>query len=285
MRFGILGGGFGLYGYLPAAIQSGFSVSTLNRYRSFISARSELADLAHKVNFLDDESELLNGVDYLVVARDPSTQSKLLSKRSGQFKMLFLEKPLGTDIEVHTKCLEKLIITKQNFSVGYLMPYTAWFKSLDLSGDDNLEIHWNCVINSSSWKSNSFPDRGLFTYFGIHLIPLIYAIKPKSIEIEKLPKQQTLNIRLKTNTGVKNIFLSEGDRPGFKIMKYNLGLKTVEYESETPFGGQGSKGIPDPRIPLLKEYLEDGFNNSGQNESIAYEKLFLEISSHIAKLY
>jgi hypothetical protein len=281
MKLGILGGGFGLYGYLPAATQGGFRVYTLSKYREFISQRAELSDFERYVHFVDDESVLLDISESLIVARDPLNQFKIVSERAGQYKNLFLEKPLGANLNAHKESLSLLIERNQNFSVGYLAPYTDWFQELDFVEMQKIRIQWNCRIDPNSWKSSTFPNRGLFSYFGVHLLPLIYKLDPKKIEIVKSTDENILQIKLLTESNCVEIFLSEGSSPSFHVSAVISGKQTTICASDSPFGKQGKRGSPDPRIPLLVDYLNDGLNGSSSDNSRAYEELFLKLSFQI----
>ena len=53
-KVGILGGGFGLYGYLPAFANLRFEIFTLSKYENFINKRPDLAKYIDKINFLND---------------------------------------------------------------------------------------------------------------------------------------------------------------------------------------------------------------------------------------
>ena len=69
-KIGILGGGFGLYGYLPAFYNLGFDIFTLEKYSGFIKNRKDLEKLYDRINFISSEEELFNNVEYLNIARD-----------------------------------------------------------------------------------------------------------------------------------------------------------------------------------------------------------------------
>ena len=80
LEIGILGGGFGIYGYLPAAVGNGWNVKLLERYRKSIQDRVELNYCLESCVFVQDESELLGSVDYLVIARIPKEQYRIISR-------------------------------------------------------------------------------------------------------------------------------------------------------------------------------------------------------------
>ena len=284
MQIGILGGGFGLYGYLPAAIQNGYEVSTLTKYKPFLNSRPELTQILKDVNFVTEEDALLNGCRNMIMARDPQSQADFLSQRSGQYQKLFLEKPLGANVRVHEDMLNLLTRTNQLFSIGYLVPFTNWFKNLDLEGNFSTEIHWQCVLNQASWKANSFVDKGLFTFFGVHLIPIFAEIKPLEIEIEVLDAGKKINFYLMTGSGIYKFFLSAGNESWFRIVEKVNSLNQKVINLQTPFGDRGKSGIADPRISLLSDYLKFSYQNSSKDSATQYERLFISLSKRIESI-
>ena len=78
---GIIGAGFGLYGYLPALIEVGEKNIILPaRYKDKFSARSELQIYAGYVQWVSDERVMLEMVDTIVLALPPGYQLKLVKK-------------------------------------------------------------------------------------------------------------------------------------------------------------------------------------------------------------
>ena len=67
MKTAILGGGFGLYGYLPALIECGADVVLPLRHKERVLERPELAPLASKVEWRGDDT-LLAGCEAAVIA-------------------------------------------------------------------------------------------------------------------------------------------------------------------------------------------------------------------------
>ena len=65
MKFGILGGGYGLYGYLPALCELGFELHLLNRYKKIVYNRFELERYSNSLIYHDNEISLLNNINNL----------------------------------------------------------------------------------------------------------------------------------------------------------------------------------------------------------------------------
>ena len=72
-KVGILGGGFGLYGYLPAFANLGYEIFTLKRYERFIKKRADLTKYIKDINFLKEE-DLISKVDCISISRNPENQ-------------------------------------------------------------------------------------------------------------------------------------------------------------------------------------------------------------------
>lgn len=281
MRVGILGGGFGLYGYLPAAVECGFEVLTLSRYQEKIALRPEIRGFIKKVQFVQDEKDLTQLVENLIIARDPSSQSRFLLEQSGSFKRLFLEKPLGVDPESHTQVINHLLKTEQCFSVGYLAPYTEWFRKLNFFESLNAEIVWHCVTRENSWKTKIFPDHGLFYYYGIHLLPLIFELNPIEMSITKSVLNNNLEIALYNRQGTVRIKLIESRTPKFTINVNYSKIGQYLVKMETPFGSNGVFGYPDPRIPLLRTYLQTQIESIDCGLAFEYETIFSYLSNQL----
>ena len=109
MKVGVLGGGFGLYGYMPAFLGLGMEVFTLSRYKQELEGRLELNSLLGKVKFLSTEEEIVRSIEVIAIARNPSSQEKFMEGITSGFTHLFLEKPMASSVNEHERCLEKLI--------------------------------------------------------------------------------------------------------------------------------------------------------------------------------
>ena len=91
MSIGILGSGFGLYGYLPAINNLGVGVNLLSRTQDVLESRAELRHLKANIEFCHSEQDLIQRSDKIVLARTPSSQLSFIIKHSGQFEHLFLK--------------------------------------------------------------------------------------------------------------------------------------------------------------------------------------------------
>ena len=104
MKIGILGSGFGLYGYLPALMNLGYEVWVPIRYKEKISRRIELQKIVSDI-FLKSEEQILSDCGILVIARRPEDQFALLNQLSYSKQKYFLEKPLARNLAEQNQLL------------------------------------------------------------------------------------------------------------------------------------------------------------------------------------
>ena len=84
MNFGILGGGFGIYGWLSALSNfKNVNIFTLSKYTNLVKSNTDIEDLyllINKINWIDNESLLFKNIDVLIIARRPDDQVKVVEK-------------------------------------------------------------------------------------------------------------------------------------------------------------------------------------------------------------
>lgn len=185
MRFGVLGGGFGVYGWLPAAVLvPGAKVTTLARYETRLRARPELAHLPAIIRFVDEIEDLLEVSDCLVIAQRPSDQARIAREviRRSWRGYLVLEKPLAPDPPRAHELLAALSEAKVRVLMGFLMDRTEWGRALAESfvGDrpTRVDITWRFLAHHyrhslDSWKRRPSDGGGALRFFAIHLIALL----------------------------------------------------------------------------------------------------------------
>lgn len=260
MNVGILGGGFGLYGYVPALIGLGHELSMQNSYRSKLVDRVELRPYLRKIDFREDAESVLSYADSIVIAKTPQIQSEILATSSKAFKHLFLEKPLGENLIEHTKNYELLIQRKDSFSIGYLFLFCEWFERIESflhsSAGHSAIISWE-MEEPAGWKANGDEGGGIFQFYAIHAVAMIQAITRDL-------NGQSWNF---TKDSVKCVLQLENDKTVVFEISYNIkkrfsiiidGISSVELV--TPFGESNSKNEPDHRIPVLSKYLVDALS-------------------------
>jgi hypothetical protein len=185
---GILGGGFGLYGYLPAAatlLQE--PVLLLNKYKPIIDSRQELLSFKDQIIWLGSEEELIQTADSLVISRRPIDQEALASKCLAQtnLKRIMFEKPLGTSPQNAQKILDLAVNSDKYCSVGFTFRFTNWaikLKEKFLDGKflqhESINLSWHFMAdhfsrNLETWKMDRAQGGGAIRFYGIHVIALL----------------------------------------------------------------------------------------------------------------
>ena len=182
---GILGGGFGLYGYLPAAVDSGSNDVLLpTKYRKIIENRKELKKYQTNIVWLDSDQKLINLASTLVIARRPSDQLMLIPKlvTQGNLETIILEKPIAPTPESALRLLETIEQSNIRCLAGFILRYLPWFLDLkeklasrSFATNQTLHLKWFFLAHHfaediKTWKTNHNHGGGVIRFFGIHII-------------------------------------------------------------------------------------------------------------------
>jgi hypothetical protein len=187
--FGILGGGFGLYGHLPAIAHAFDDAIVLPlRFQSTFLARLELHAVASRVVWAKDERETLARSHTATLALTPVGQEQWLAAcaDSPNIRQLVLEKPLATSPSTASHLLRRLIDSNKPFRVNYTFLYTPWFAWLAsritrASATDHLSVRWTFHAHHfrhalPNWKRAPELGGGALRFYGIHLVAALAAL-------------------------------------------------------------------------------------------------------------
>ena len=265
-NIGVIGSGFGLYGYAVALNSLGFSIYTLQKYSNFINERNDLVNIPFK--YVKNESELVDYCSDVVIARTPELQKNFLEKYHDKFDNFFLEKPLGSNRAQHIQIIEFLGEKKVSFKLGYLFKYTDWYREVGciFSKYDNLEIRisWNLKRDLVGWKKYINSESALFNNYAIQFFEMFYNLKllqfnhfsttPNSIlvtGVSPLNAERKCILEINKDSGVDSFVLEVW---GDEILKF-------QYFSIDPLGKR--EFIPrDYRIPALIKHIESNLKNT-----------------------
>lgn len=181
---GILGSGFGLYGYFPAVLQSENKVFLLTKSKEKLQQRRELQKYAHKIVWVSDEDIFFSKLTTLIICVPPTVQEEYLKKieEYPNIKYIILEKPIAHTPLLATDIVYRLQALRINFRVGYTFLYTDWYKKIESKGffgkGKNLNIVWKFrahyfINNIENWKRHNLQGGAVIRFYGIHLIALI----------------------------------------------------------------------------------------------------------------
>jgi predicted dehydrogenase len=186
MKVGILGSGFGLYGYLPAILAcGGESIFLPERYRATLCNREDVGHLTGRVHWCADEQELLGSVEAVIIAKRPADQVTLVAACCARenIERVLLEKPIAPNPQAADTLLEDLLRAGKRVRIAYTFRYTGWGQHLlrarhagELDGPVRLAWHFRAhhrKTGAPTWKRQVSEGGGALRFFGIHLIALL----------------------------------------------------------------------------------------------------------------
>ena len=271
MKIGILGSGFGIYGYLPAVIENGHTPVLLQSKVPNLKSRPELNSYFSEHLNAPSIQDLIETCDAIVLAIPPRAQYELLNRYilNSNIKHLFLEKPLGINSAQGGEILRSLDQYKKSFSLAYLFLWTDWFQELfqlaaDVLNRENLiiEIEWTVPNVANSWKSNEEIGGGLSHFFSTHLFALYYKLGFNSHELSVERKNDGLRIS-GFNASLPTVLASinYGENSHFVIRSHENETSLI-FEDENPFGARNFLGKLDNRIPVLAKYIASSLGDN-----------------------
>jgi predicted dehydrogenase len=258
----ILGGGFGLYGHLPALLAAGRNVATLDRYRPTIESRPELQTLIPQISWFADEEAAIAEAEAVVLARRPRDNASMaLRLASNNGRQLIIEKPPAVSPGEAIALAGSLVQRGQSWASPYLFAYCDWFEPLNRSLRGGAEAHIDWRIRHSnrngSWKLDTEEGGGDLAYYFIHCL---------AMTVWAMPEATPVVARSVTSTGEAYLAIEAEDSVCRLTFNFHLCDKDSRFElvasdglsrsDRTPFGIEPKAGVPDPRIPPLRRFYE-----------------------------
>ena len=270
--WGILGGGFGLYGYLPAiAGLKNTKVVVLEKHLPFLESRSELKRYAPIIKLVKSRDDILLQADSLVFAVPPRIQEELLQQIDPiqRYKFLLLEKPLAVNPGAAFEVLKKSVEIASFVRVGYSFLSSTWGETIRRSdlllSNGNCEISWKFFAHHfrsqmSSWKGDHEQGGGALRFYGIHLIAYFESINQTSVEYSRLicnkhrsPKRWQARFKILNGAKITVDLDSHSQIESFEIYTSN---DICNFKIPNPFSSENSEKDEDSRIPVLIRLLE-----------------------------
>ncbi|WP_342740144.1 Gfo/Idh/MocA family oxidoreductase [Bradyrhizobium sp. B117] len=272
MKVGILGSGFGLYGYFPAMLACGSEPIFLpERYRAILLKRDDVGHLVDKVQWCADEETLLDRVDAIIIARRPADQVELVADccRRGNIRRVLLEKPIAPNPEAADRLVEDLLAAGKKFRIAYAFRYTDWGKQLlraRVKGglDGAIKLVWHFLAHhrktrAPTWKRHVSMGGGAMRFFGIHLIALLSELGYTDVLTSQISFEHPDEAdRWQATFTGPNLPLFEIDvdanasREGFSV-----GYSAKAISLSDPFQAEDSAGKFDRRVRGLAELCSD----------------------------
>ena len=255
----IIGSGFGLYGYLPGIFYVSKKIYLNQRYKFFFSTRSELEKYSKKIIWYLDQNKIIDNIDYIVVAKRPQEQSKIIKKileKKNNLKHIFLEKPIDINPKKSISFLNYLKKKKINYSFGFIFKYLGWYKSMKikLTKNQNFEIIWQIdkkQKNNNHWKYSLTQGGGLVKFYGIHFIELFFSLNLVNIKKNIISKNCWKIVVSDNKNNFVNLIIKFTKKNNFFI-KHN---KKNIINSMNPFLKKITNKKTDPRSAILKKYI------------------------------
>lgn len=237
---GIIGGGFGLYGWLPALCQyyPKENIAIEKRHKEKFDKRSELQQYKNRIYWVDSidrESYIINNVELLILAIPPNQTFNYLNRILNSpysLKKIIVEKPICETPEKSEQFIKAIEDKGIKICSSYLFLYTDWFKNLDKSQLTLIRWYKNNLNPSNSWKHDPSLGGGDI-FYKIHLLSL------------KTQFSLLMNCEFDGKSNINKFHI---------INQYG----SLIYDG--PFPNQ-IKNEEDVRIPYLKELLYDFENN------------------------
>ena len=274
MEIGIIGSGFGLYGYLPAVILGGHTPVTLERYRTTIRHRSDIRQFDDQIKYVSDLDKLIEGSPGASVLAVPfQSRGIILESFGSQYHgHLFLEKPIASTRKGYSDLMGQLGLVASTWSVAYLFPYTQWYRAMqswvsESNGAPVVTIQWTLPKPKSqnNWKVDQHLGGGIVNFYLSHFIPFLrknnfdtsnFSLGANGDVIWKIHKDGPKGYQLDIHCGY-------GDRHfSISVSDGESGLPPTRiYRMDTPFGPAPQPESIDPRSALLLEYMNEVFDD------------------------
>jgi hypothetical protein len=185
--WGIVGGGFAAYGYLPALVEEGVTqVFMLEKYQPFIKSRADIGGYLGSVSFVNERNEIFEKSDSLVIAVPPNIQESYVNTcLNKKYQCLLLEKPVSSNPAIANQVLKTAINSCQSLRVGYIFSMTAWGANLlrkkCFRAGYQYKIFWlfqahHFKFSLDTWKVKHGSGGGVLRFYGIQLIALLSEI-------------------------------------------------------------------------------------------------------------
>lgn len=290
--FGIIGGGFGVYGWLQAILNNkSKKIITLEKYKNVILKKVNLKK-KEKIFFKQNVEDIIIDSNIIIIAKRPNDQFDIIKKyiKILKNKYLILEKPIASTPRRAKNLVNILYKNNIKFQTGFILNETKWantIKNLIISNKINkLEINWNFLanhylINSKTWKKNYLKGGGALNFYLIHIIFWLSNIsnwkinhisknkkKHEDPKIAMSLKSKNLEIKIRCNTK----FL-KGQH--FKIIGYNNNRMIKKINLLTPFKSYSRNRNIDERVFYLNRILDKISKNLWVNYKLIYKHLDL----------
>lgn len=278
MKVAILGGGFGIYGYLPALAACGATPVLPFRYRETLAGRPDVKAFLNAVKWGaqgENDEELISRCKGIIMALPPARQVGWAEHCLAQpsISYLLLEKPLAVTPAQAQTLLMALRASHKTFRIGYNFRHTPWGKALLAPGTAApIRIQWSFRAHHylhqvDTWKRHHSKGGGALRFFGIHLVALLaergYTRSVSSQIKAALADEAESWQAVFTGPGLPDCHVEVNTNAGKSAFAVTDAHGHATLLNQ-PFQGVTPSTGGDQRIPLLQEILADLLHGPAQ---------------------
>lgn len=261
----VFGSGFGIYGHLPAIVESGHAVAVPSRYRDQIETRVELRKYREAITFCGDEFEMLAGSEVAVLARRPADNEVLIAHilEVSRPSRIVVEKP-SARTSVIAQSNDRLLTERGIRSyTPYLFQYTPWGRAtreiVVSQTAETVSVDWslNTANGGAAWKGDSSAGGGILSFYFIHMLALLYFLAPDAIIADAAVDDPGSRIagsaRIVARSERVRFDLAFRITRGENLFRVRAGDRLLA-DSLSPFGLLPARGLRDSRVDSLKDF-------------------------------
>jgi hypothetical protein len=270
MIFTVAGGGFGLYGYVPALIARAIEPVVLpEAYRSEMERRPELRPYVSRIRWVANRATACEAASGLVIATPPTIQQEIVRQVLAQYdvRTFVLEKPVAKTPDAATATLRGIAAAGKRMRIGYTLLFTGWCKALawpSLESGARVTIQWEFLAHHFAhgldvWKRRVGDGGGVLRFYGVQLIALLarrgYDTVLDSTTAGAIVTEPERWRAQFSGPGLPPCTVSVDSRTPatrFRIVADTPGSHRVLVDLSSPFSEGGvSADANDPRVPAL----------------------------------
>ena len=267
----IIGGGFGLYGYLPAIVDRlELRVVLPFKYKEKVEARPELLKTLPGIEWVKDQDTALAAASGVVIACPPLEQEQIVVRCLAlpNLERFVLEKPVAVTPDRAFRILSKLEAAGKSYAVGYTLLHLDWHdrQRWPVLPAPEINLSWCFMAHHfkrdlHSWKRFHHEGGGVLRFFGIHLVALLASrnyteVKQSRLEGRVLdgPERWTAVF---SGVGLPDCHVDVDSRSATSAFEIKCGDgKTLSFRQDSPFSGEASRDGDDHRVTALANLLE-----------------------------
>ncbi len=185
MKIGILGSGFGLYGYAPVvAALPRAQLVLAEKSRAILRAREDVGHLEAEAQWVPDFAAMQADCQGLILAVPPQVQDDLVQQiaKNTLVERILLEKPIAATPLKAKAVLKHLENTGIHVGFGYNFRHLRWAQELRSqieNAPDGSDFQMRWLFNAhhfqndlDNWKRDPNQGGGALRFYGIHAIDL-----------------------------------------------------------------------------------------------------------------